>query len=205
MPEEERKAYITKLVKKLRKQQGLSEESASSGSANPFQTSPPADLFTNESKGEWYFYNSSLKTGGATQFKQTWGNRPNADNWRRFAQVSGKQPLAKAPGGDTRGNRAPSQGPDSVQTDNAPSYGSLLNKLPLTPELLQASNDSINTALFSLGNVYLNEMEDYISAIETFEKLRSRSPNFPGMEQVYFGLSYASSNRPSKNMSYTAS
>ncbi len=98
MPEEERKDYITKLVKKLRRQQGLSDENASpsAGNANPFNNAAPTDLFTDQSKGEWYFYNSSLKTQGAAQFKQTWGNRPNADNWRRFAQVS-NQLRAKLP------------------------------------------------------------------------------------------------------------
>jgi tetratricopeptide (TPR) repeat protein len=192
MPEEDRKDYITKLVKKLRRQQGLSDENASvtSGNANPFSSQPPVDLFNNESKsGEWYFYNDALKTGGATQFRQVWGNRPNADNWRRFAQVS-NQLQAKLPGGNVRNNLDTA----SLKTgtgDTELSYASLLNKLPLTPQTLQASDDSINNALFDLGTVYLNEMEDYASAIETFEKLRSRSPNHPKMNEVVFDLYYA--------------
>lgn len=189
MPEEERKDYITKLVKKLRKQQGLSDENTAitSGNANPFASSASADLFNAPSKGEWYFYNSSLKTQGAAQFKQVWGNRPNADNWRRFAQVS-NQLLTKVPG-----NTAPNTTTTSATTeaDNALSYTSLLNKLPLTPQALQASDDSINNALFTLGTVYLNELEDYASAIEAFEKLRSRQSNHPRMDEVLFGLYYA--------------
>jgi hypothetical protein len=190
MPEEERKDYITKLVKKLRKQQGLADESSNptSGNANPFNNSAPADLFNNQSKGEWYFYNSSLKTQGAAQFKQTWGNRPNKDNWRRFAQVS-NQLLAKTPTSTTSG--APDTNNTTAETDNTLSYTSLLSKLPLTPEALQTSNDSINNALFQLGSVYLNEMEDYASAIEAFEKIRSRVPDYPKMDEVLFGLYYA--------------
>ncbi|HEU4633945.1 MAG TPA: hypothetical protein VFS22_08175, partial [Flavisolibacter sp.] len=60
MPEEERKDYITKLVKKLRKQQGLADEGSNptAGNANPFNNPAPTDLFNNQTKGEWYFYNS---------------------------------------------------------------------------------------------------------------------------------------------------
>ncbi|MGN6165723.1 MAG: tetratricopeptide repeat protein [Flavisolibacter sp.] len=191
MPEEERKDYITKLVKKLRKQQGLGDENttATAGNANPFSSQPPVDLFNNQSKsGEWYFYNDALKTGGATQFKQVWGNRPNADNWRRFAQVS-NQLQAKLPGGNLRNDLDTAA--LATAADNELSYASFLNKLPLTPQSLQASDDSINNALFDLGTVYLNEMEDYASAIETFEKLRSRSPNHPKMNEIAFDLYYA--------------
>ncbi len=189
MPEEERKDYITKLVKKLRRQQGLSDENAgpSSGNANPFNNAAPTDLFTNQSKGEWYFYNSSLKTQGAAQFKQTWGNRPNADNWRRFSQVS-NQLRAKVPTAATSDVAGPNT---TAETDNYPTYTSLLNKLPLTPEALRASDDSINNALFDLGTVYLNELEDYTSAIESFEKIRARYPAHPKMDEIIFGLYYA--------------
>lgn len=189
MPEEERKDYITKLVKKLRRQQGLSDENSNStsGNLNPFTNAAPSDLFNNQSKGEWYFYNSSLKTQGAAQFKQTWGNRPNTDNWRRFSQAS-NQLQAKVPTGN---NRDIANTNNPTETDNTPSYTSLLNKLPLTPEALQASDDSINNALFDLGTVYLNELEDYASAIEAFEKIRTRFPAHPKMDEIVFGLYYA--------------
>ncbi|MGZ3859514.1 MAG: type IX secretion system periplasmic lipoprotein PorW/SprE [Flavisolibacter sp.] len=193
LSEEERKAYITKLVKKLRKQQGLSDESTSpsAGNANPFNNPAPADLFSNESKsGEWYFYNNSLKTGGAAQFKQVWGNRPNADNWRRFAQVS-NQLQAKLPGGNPRSLPSTPGAPGTTAEDNSPSFATLLAKIPLTPQALQVSNDSINTALFNLGTLYLNEMEDYASAIENFEKLRSRDPGHPKMNEIVFDLYFA--------------
>jgi hypothetical protein len=96
MPEEERTAYLTKILKQLRKQQGLDDNTPTSG--NPFAGNKPVDLFPTESqKGEWYFYNNTLKTQGASQFKQTWGNRPNVDNWRRFSDVN-QQQLSKLPG-----------------------------------------------------------------------------------------------------------
>jgi tetratricopeptide (TPR) repeat protein len=192
MPEEERKEYITKLAKKLRKQQGLADEGAAvSGgrSSSPGSNNQPTDLFQSQNKGDWYFYNNDLKTKGAEQFKQTWGNRPNTDNWRRFSDVS-KQLVNRGNNNNSQNNNNQLAATDKEE-DNSPSYASLVKKLPLTPETMQRTNDSIKTALFTLGKVYLKEIEDYPSVIEVYEKLRSQFPEFNPMDEVLFGLYYA--------------
>ena len=186
MPEEERTDYINKLVKQLRKKQGLDDIVLTSGNPSTSKNSTP-DLFpSNQSRGEWYFYNNNLKTQGAAQFKQNWGSRPNVDNWRRYADIT-QQMIAKTPDN----TRDPGNNPNNISPDVAPTYTSLLSNVPLTPVLLQTSNDSIQTAMFNLGFVYMNQAEDYLSAIETFEELRKRFPSFNGMNDVLFHLYYA--------------
>lgn len=186
MPEKERTTYINKLLKRLLKEQGLSDATLSSG--NLFPGNDAGGLFAaSQSKGEWYFYNNTLKTQGSVQFKQVWGNRPNADNWRRFSIVT-QQLLTKATGtvtGNQRGNQ------NMPVVDNTPSFTNLLKNLPLTEEQLKISNDSISNALFGLGTVLLNETEDYLSAIDAYEKLRSHYPSYPNMSEVLFNLYYA--------------
>jgi tetratricopeptide (TPR) repeat protein len=59
LPEDERKDFVKKMVKELRKEQGLKDEAVSTGS--PFATQPPPALFTTDSKGEWYFYNANSR------------------------------------------------------------------------------------------------------------------------------------------------
>ncbi|HMX78653.1 MAG TPA: hypothetical protein PK841_10795, partial [Chitinophagaceae bacterium] len=60
MPENERKDFVKKIVKDLRKSQGLKGEDPSS---SPFNNAPPPLLFQSETqKGEWYFYNKESKT-----------------------------------------------------------------------------------------------------------------------------------------------
>jgi outer membrane protein assembly factor BamD (BamD/ComL family) len=188
MPEEERTAYINKLLKKLLKERGLSDATLTSG--NLPSNNNATDLFqSTQSKGEWYFYNNTLKTQGATQFKQVWGNRPNADNWRRFANVT-QQLTAKNNDNSLRRNQTNDQ--NALQpVDNTPSFANLLNNVPVTEAQLKASNDSISNALFGLGNVLLNEAEDYFSAIDAYEKLRSNYPSYPNMSEVLFNLYYA--------------
>ncbi|MGZ8538967.1 MAG: type IX secretion system periplasmic lipoprotein PorW/SprE, partial [Flavisolibacter sp.] len=186
MPEEERTAYINKLVKQLRKVQGLDDVVSTSGNPSMGNNSSSNLFPSNQAKGEWYFYNNNLKTQGASQFKQNWGNRPNSDNWRRYADIT-QQLLAKTP----ENTRNPGKNPNNITTDITPTYTSLLSNVPLTPALMEASNDSIRTALYELGLVYMNEAEDYSSAIETFEELRKRFPSFDQMNVVLFHLYYA--------------
>ena len=54
----------------------------------------PTDLFGNNAKGDWYFYNADLKSKGYTEFKGNWGNRPNVDNWQRMAAIKQSGPVA---------------------------------------------------------------------------------------------------------------
>ncbi len=198
LPEEDRKDAIKAVLKKLRKQQGLKEDvTLSAGGSNmpmaggSSPNAPPADLFSQQ-KGEWYFYNTNARAQGQTQFKSLWGNRPNSDNWRRFAVVSQQQQALASP-----------DQPLDVKNPNAPksdaemsagmdlSVEGLTSRLPLTPEALKASNDSIQRALFGLATAYLNDIEDLPSAIATFEELRRRFPENEKNDEALFNLFYA--------------
>ncbi len=183
MSEEERKDYVRRIVRKLRKEQGLKEESApgtpfiSSGASTP-------DLFLNTtSKGEWYFYNSALRTKGANEFKARWGNRPNVDNWRRsnvMNMTASNRPLQS-----TAGNLSM-----AASESNEITFDALYARLPLTTEQLKRSNDSIQQALFTLGKILAEEVEDCNSSTTILEELRQRFPSYLNMEEVLFMLYY---------------
>ncbi len=193
LPEEERTAYLKQLLRQLRKQQGLKEEEViTSGSRG---TVVPDPFAAQAAKGDWYFYNKALKTGGAATFTQVWGNRPNVDNWRRFTDVT-----AQLRQNNVQGDGRNTRGIPNVAISQPLSYDALFNGLPFTPGLLQTSNDSIKTALETLGTMYTNELEDYPSAIATYEELRKRFPLEEPSPDVLFGLqySYAKSGNKSK-------
>jgi len=182
MPEAEREAFVRKLAKQLRKQQGIKEEDPSAANNNnAFQNNnndnaPPPDLFSNSNtKGDWYFYNPGLKSKGYTDFKNKWGTRQNVDNWSRIAavrQASNQVPITSdqvagnlQAGIDGSGNPA---GPADL------SYEGLLKNLPLSEKQLSFSNDSIENAQVLLGVAYMEGLEDYASAITTFEGFLER-------------------------------
>lgn len=187
MTEDERTVYISKLLKQLLKQQGLDDKTLTSG--NAFPSSSSTDLFAGSTKGEWYFYNDNLKTQGQQKFKQSWGNRPNTDNWRRFAEVS-QQAGNKVANSVIRDGGSRLENPPPTG-DEGPSFTSLLSNVPLNEDALYTSNDSIRQSLMVLGMVYLGEIEDYAAAIKTFENFRTRFPNNANEPEVLFQLYYA--------------
>lgn len=192
MPEAERTAYLKKLLKQLRKQQGLKEDDVSFGNTNPgfpgADNSAPTDLFSaSAAKTEWYFANPSLKSKGFGDFKAKWGNRPNADNWQRSAAIKQQSaaarnnPLDPSQAGLTSG-QAEAEKPFSLDV--------LKEKLPLTPEKLKVSNDSIMRARFEMGKALQDNLEEYADAIAAYEKLRSQFPDSPVEEKTLFNLYY---------------
>ena len=174
-------------MKQLRRQQGLKDDGpVTAGSSLPPLTTTPALFPPAELKGEWYFYNTAFRTKGQADFKARWGTRPNQDNWRRFASVTA---TAGFQNNQNQTNTAGTGSTTGIDLAGV-SYDGLYAHLPLTPERLQRSNDSIANALFLLGNSYVEEIEDCSIGTETFEQLRNRFPGFAKMDEVLFKLYY---------------
>lgn len=88
LPENQRKAFLLKTLKAIRKSKGLQEEPSSNwggGNNTNSNTETGSTLFAsgNTTAGSFYFSNNALKSKGFTEFKTKWGGRQNVDNWRR--------------------------------------------------------------------------------------------------------------------------
>ncbi|HWR34060.1 MAG TPA: hypothetical protein VN451_11050, partial [Chitinophagaceae bacterium] len=183
MPEEDRKDFVKKLVKELRRQKGLKDETQV---ASPFNTPDMPTLFpTVQPKGEWYFYNADFRKRGLNEFKNKWGNRPNADNWRRKAVLTVTAMNNMGQTQNINNNQ-----PGNTGTGPELTFDGLYSGLPLTTEQLQKSNDSLQAALFAAGKLYVQEIEDCGNGVKTFEQLRSRFTGFTPMDEVLFNLYY---------------
>lgn len=185
LPEEEREVYIKKLVKQLRKKQGLKDDDAGEVSGGPLSfndNSGPSDMFGSNAKGDWYFYNASLKGKGYTEFKGQWGNRPNVDNWQRLAAIKQSPGAIAAALDENEAGKTAASGPVT--------YEELLKPVPLTPAQMTTSNDSIEKAQFSLGKAYLEGLEDYTSTINTLEAFLTRFPESKSRPEALFLLAY---------------
>ena len=189
MPDAEREAYLKKLVRQLRKAQGLKEDEPTAASLNnPGATQQQAaDLFTTAPKGDFYFDNASLKSKGFTEFRQKWGNRPNVDNWRRLSAIN-QFAQANQANNNTIGN---SLTPQSQNTTGEISYDAITSTLPIGADKLKLSNDSIEHAMMQLARAQHEIVEDYPTAIETYEKLLNRFPATTHKEEALFGLYYS--------------
>ena len=189
LPEKERDAFIRSLVKRMRKEQGMTDADQSSRN-NPFDTQgngAPADLFNSGTKSSWPFADASQKGKGIGDFKARWGNRPNVDNWRRqtaVVQAFDRPPVPGMPSDNMAGVD------NKMQQTGELTYESLLGNLPLTPEKQRASADSTENALFLAGRAYMSGLEDYYSAIDALEKVIRDFPASAFQEEALFNLYY---------------
>jgi len=184
MTKDEREEYVRKLVKHLRKQQGLKDEVPVSSFPNP-STPAPADIFTSTAaKAEWYFYNTALRTKGASEFKAKWGNRPNVDNWRRSSAANLFTQNNRSLTGRDAASQASANQPGEI------TFEALYNNLPLDEKQMAISNDSIQKAMHTLGKSLADDVEDCSSSIVTLEELRTRFPKYDKMDEVLFTLYY---------------
>ncbi len=188
MPEAARNAVIRKMLRAYRKQLGLAEDEKDSTSGNsPFQTNKAnADMFSDAGAGEWYFNNSALRSRGFNEFKSKWGNRPNVDNWMLQSMANRNKQVQTA--SNAKNGNAADQAP--VAAAPALTAAMLLKNIPLTPELLQASNDSVETAMFSLGKGLQDNIPDYRMAIFWYDSLETRFPASRFYQESLFNKYY---------------
>ena len=190
LTKEDRDAYIKKLVKLLRKKQGLKEDEdnyTAGVGLNSFNNGGGNNPFGNPSdNADWYFNNSTLKSRGFNDFKSKWGNRPNADNWFLSSEVAQAQKKITADKDNDQANGP--NGKNGAATEIT--FKSLEDNLPLTADKLKKSNDSVEHALFRLGKSYQEGIPDYYFAIDTYDTLLNRFLDTHYREEVLFNLYY---------------
>ena len=192
LPPAERDAFLKKLVKKFRKENdSKTEDNSTEGnlltSFGNGKDNAPVDLFATSSKGEWYFYNASMKSKGYSEFKSKWGKRDNADNWRRKSAMNNLNVGNKL---DATDPLAPGEPVAETGRPLENSYDAFLLNLPLSPEKLDSSNIKIANALLELAKLFQNELIDYQQSIYTYEIYMQRFPDKLAEGEVYLGLYY---------------
>jgi tetratricopeptide (TPR) repeat protein len=195
LPEKEQEDYIRTLSRKLRKEKGLKDDLSQAGGTsgsignNPLQSNEAPDLFSGNggSKGEWYFYNASLKGQGQKQFESKWGNRPNLDNWRRKSAVNAQLNAVMAK--ENLASLNPAKAPSNQKTQPTDlTMAGLKANLPLTAEAMEISRDTVEHSLYQLGKLFNDKLGDCIGAIRYYEELLNRFPQTVNQEEALFVL-----------------
>lgn len=138
---------------------------------------------TTGSGSKWYFYNQKVNSTGFNDFRALWGQRVLEDNWRRTNKTS-------------YGNIDPDdqdaidslEAANSVDEDTL-SVEMLMANLPLTPELMDSSNNRLMSSLYMLGIIYKEQLKETKEAQKYFEKVVNRGVEhpkvLPAMYQLY--------------------
>ena len=206
MTPEEQKAVIAKIIEELKKKEkeeaeaAAREEYLAQQNAQPNQTNnrnEPANYNIN-TDNSWYFYNTTTKNAGKTQFQKQWGSRKLEDNWRRRNKStfsfndeeadSALLALADSVIVDENG--------DTIQVDlealkrsEDPHYEEYyLKQIPKTEEEIQSSHEIIQEGLYNMGIILKDKMEDYGAAAYEFDQLLERYPDNTYRLDVYYNM-----------------
>jgi hypothetical protein len=192
LPLDERNALLKKVLRQLRKEQGL-KESAEDSPADNFNTisSDNSNLFSSNNAADFYFANNSVKARGFSEFKSRWGERPDVDNWRRIAAVERTMQSFQAAPQQTNDALADNQ----LAGNNAEiSLERLLNQIPQTEAQKNNADSLIAAALLATANTLLHDLENYTAAAKNYQRLLQRYPNKRSLDilkDFYLSCQYA--------------
>lgn len=138
--------------------------------------------------GEWYFYNENIIRSGKAEYIKKWGVRKLEDNWRRtnkstslFAEESITQATVK----DSADAIAKSN-PKEILDNKKPEF--YLKQLPVTSAQIEKSNADIAMALFAMGQIYKDKIEDIPMSISMFEEFIRRFKTDKRIADAYFNI-----------------
>jgi len=161
MNEEERIAFFTAYIEKLKENEDLSQQTRTTGSG--FYNSKKSNI-EDSNTGKWYFYNIQAVGFGVQEFQRIWGNRPLEDGWR----LSDKTVLNLESG--TNQNNI------EVSLSEKFKLSYYLDQVISNQEKLEVLISERNEAYFKLGIIYKEQFKEEQLAIVKLEKLLTFKP-----------------------------
>ena len=169
----------------------IPEEEANDTTVNTTTPTNVNTLAPNPTEGDFYFYNSTLRSRGFSEFKKKWGNRKLEDNWRRIEKGSFGEEIAEEA----------EKGGDEQTLDLSGknlTIERIIQGLPKSPEEIAASNARIAGALYTAGIIYKDNFRDNPKAIEQFmENVNEYAGNTYEVQALY--QLYILTNQPQKD------
>lgn len=189
LPESKQLEVVNKLIEKLK----ADEKAAAVKAKQAAESAASNDDLPNMSNmrdqsggaGNWYFYNPDLIQTGQTEFEKKWGQRTLEDNWRRtnkaaalFADEKKEQNLSKDTTDTTQ--------KEAISDVKSPKF--YLRQIPNTQGKIKKSNAEIANALYQMGLIYKDKVNDYPQAITAFEDFLKRFGDEKRVPDVYYQL-----------------
>lgn len=177
MTEPEREAYFGKIIQKLKEKEAKEEqelrraerskgfENADYNANSLFRNNNVGFQDFSNNKGGFYFANANTISKGSSEFKQLWGNRALADNWRYSAKMNTIEDVKNK-----------TMGIQSAKDPRRFEVEFYTEKIPTEKEeLLQLKKDR-DTASLGLGMMYENYFSKTELATKTLYDLVDNNP-----------------------------
>jgi len=178
MDESQRNKVISKIIENIIIEENRKKQEELAQQQKKLQALANQQSLNSQNAGQWYFYNTNAVGAGYNEFVAKWGERKLEDNWR----ISNKGLTT-----DFSDNNETDTAQTNTLSDkkNPEIY---ISKLPLTEEKIEISNQKIINALYALGTIYKEGLEDNKKSIASYEELIDRFPENKYKLNVYYLL-----------------
>ncbi|MEX0968751.1 MAG: tetratricopeptide repeat protein [Bacteroidia bacterium] len=196
LSEEDLSEYIDSLIqaRKLEKErlEALGEEESDYRSSGIPEFDDPINPLQGSEAGSSGFplYNPSAMAVGYNEFQRKWGPRPLEDNWRRSKKAATMTTIEEEEDTvEATEDLASREGVDAEILENIPKeQQQYYLDIPLNPVQMNASDNRITESLFTVGNIYFEQLKDYEQAILVYNDLLERYPENRYALDVYYNL-----------------
>jgi tetratricopeptide (TPR) repeat protein len=211
MSPDEQLKVVNKIIDELKKkekeeqdeakrQEYLANQSAAGNNLKSSTNNP--NSFSINSDNSWYFYNSSAKAAGKTEFQRRWGSRKLEDDWRRRNKSSFNTSDFDSNASADNSQAAAEDGAapnDSVQTspeeaekqkkENDPHFPEYyLKQIPSTDEERNTAHEVIQEGLYNMGVILKDKLEDFDGSYIQFNRLLTDYPDNVYRLDTYYNL-----------------
>lgn len=207
MPEAELEKVIDKIIKDLKEKEKKEADEArreeymaqQQAQGNTLQDNNNREFSIN-TDNSWYFYNTTTRNSGKTEFQKRWGSRKLEDDWRRrnkstfnTADFDADTEDADAENADASAENAPSEekaedakAAEAASDPHNPEY--YLAQIPFTPEEKAQSNEIIQEGLYNMGVILKDKLDDFPAASAEFDRLLKDYPDNVYRLDVYYNM-----------------
>ena len=164
MGEDERTAFIEKVIKQIKEEEKRRKESEAKR-LRELQQNQNANVQSGGNGNKWYFNNPKTRTQGYDEFKKLWGSRENEDDWRRTDKTSfvvntdEESDSLVAEVGEEK---------DSLTVEM------LLVNIPLTDSAMNVSTNRLLEALYTAGVIYKEQLNENDLAKKQFNAVLAK-------------------------------
>lgn len=191
LSESQRVEVVDKLIARLmadeqaaaEKEQKKAKEEKGGGYA---RLTPIGGNMPGSAIGDWYFYNIGLIRSGELDFQKKWGKRKLEDNWRRTNKTASlfADEAALASAGANAEDTLKTK--TSAMTSDVKNPEFYLSQIPVTKAHIDKSNAETATALYNVGLIYKEKIEDFPLAVKAFQEFARRFPTDPRVADAYY-------------------
>lgn len=166
LDEKEQRSIVRKYIKMLEDRRADSIFRAENAGLTAAMKNAGGNTNSKNNYANWYFSNPPLMQKGYNEFKQKWGNRPLADDWRRSSA-----------GGFANNDKKDEDDENTgVDANGIPTEESLMAAIPADEASKEKTLADIRKGYVSAATAYIQDLEDYPPALNLLDTLDYRFP-----------------------------